>query len=34
MEETNNESVENTEQVASQPEETKAPMSYSDDGVI
>jgi len=34
MEGTNNESVENTEQVASQPEETKAPMSYSDDGVI
>jgi len=34
MEETNNESVENTEQVTSQPEETKAPMSYSDDGVI
>ena len=34
MEETNNESVENTEQVASQSEETNAPMSYSDDGVI
>ena len=34
MEETNNESVENTEQVASQSEETNSPMSYSDDGVI
>ena len=34
MEETNNESVENTEEVTSQPEETQSPMSYSDDGVI